>query len=240
MKRELAKPYIMIDPEGTVQNIAMCDNYEEANQVARAVYGDTAFADEYKWLVQPGDRFRDGVFYTVDGDIEEPAEYIPTEEEQIIQLSAKNSMQEKVLRMQAMAFTDAQALVIPDLYLEWEDLPDGTQLTRKEEAVKGTEITIVRYNGLLYRVAQSHKKRADWEPGQATASLFTVINVEHAGTLEDPIPAVANMEYIKGRYYIEDGVIYLMNREGMEDGEGITLQYLPSQLVGQYFEVVNK
>ena len=92
MKRELARPYIMVDPEGTVQNIAMCDNYEEANQVARAVYGDAAFADEYKWLVQPGDRFRDGLFYTVDekGN-EEKAGYIPTEEEQITQLKAENN-----------------------------------------------------------------------------------------------------------------------------------------------------
>lgn len=90
MKRELAKPYIIVDTDGTVQNIAMCDNYEEANQVARAVYGDAAFADEYKWLVQPGDKFRDGIFYTVSGDIEEPAEYIPTEQEQISQLTVAN------------------------------------------------------------------------------------------------------------------------------------------------------
>ena len=146
----------------------------------------------------------------------------------------------QAVQMQAMSFNDAQALTIQDLYPEWADLPDGTQLTRKEDASDGTEITIVRHNSLLYRVAQSHKKQADWEPGQSTASQFTVINTEHAGTLEDPIPAVANMEYIKGKYYIEDGDIYLMNREGMEDGEGITLQYLPSQLVGQYFEAVNK
>ena len=142
-------------------------------------------------------------------------------------------------RLAAYRYSDPQALAIPELYPEWADLPDGTQLTSKEEAAEGTEVTIVRHGGLLYRVIQSHKKQADWEPGQATASQLTVINVDHAGTLEDPIPAAANMEYTKGRYYIEDGVIYLMNREGMEDGEGIVLQYLPSQLVGQYFEAVN-
>ncbi len=90
MKRELAKPYIMVDPDGVVQNIAMCDNYEEANRVARAVYGDSAVADEYKWLVGIGDRYRDGIFYKVDGDVEEPAEYIPTEAEQIAQLAQTN------------------------------------------------------------------------------------------------------------------------------------------------------
>ena len=46
------------------------------------------------------------------------------------------------------------------------------------------------------------------------------------------------MEYTKGKYYSEDGTIYLMNREGMADGETIVLHFLPSQLVGQYFEVI--
>ena len=45
------------------------------------------------------------------------------------------------------------------------------------------------------------------------------------------------MEYTKGKYYIEDSTIYLMNRAGMQDGESVTLYYLPSQLVGEYFEV---
>lgn len=77
-----------------------------------------------------------------------------------------------------------------------------------------------------------------WNPVDAS-SIWTAIDIEHEGTLEDPIPAVAGMEYTKGLYYIEDGAIYLMNRQGMAEGETITLQYLPSQLVGQYFEVVN-
>ena len=84
---------------------------------------------------------------------------------------------------------------------------------------------------------QAHTTQADWTP-DITPSLWTVIDVEHAGTLDDPIPAVASMEYIKGKYYIENGTIYLMNRQGMADGESIVLHYLPSQLVGQYFEAV--
>ena len=76
-----------------------------------------------------------------------------------------------------------------------------------------------------------------WNPVEAK-SIWTAIDVTHAGTLDDPIPAVAGMEYTKGLYYTENGVIYLMNRQGMAEGESITLYYLPSQLVGQYFEVV--
>lgn len=77
----------------------------------------------------------------------------------------------------------------------------------------------------------------NWNPADAP-SIWTAIDIEHEGTLEDPIPAVAGMEYIKGKYYIEDGTIYLMNRQGMADGESVVLHYLPSQLVGQYFEAV--
>ena len=77
----------------------------------------------------------------------------------------------------------------------------------------------------------------NWTP-TAAPSIWTAIDIEHAGTLEDPIPAAAGMEYTKGKHYIENDVIYLMNRAGMQDGESVTLHYLPSQLVGQYFEVV--
>lgn len=78
---------------------------------------------------------------------------------------------------------------------------------------------------------------ADWNPVDAQ-SIWTAIDIEHAGTLDDPIPAAAGMEYVKGKYYIEGTKIYLMNRAGMQDGESIQLQYLPSQLIGQYFEEV--
>lgn len=93
-----------------------------------------------------------------------------------------------------------------------------------------------RYGGKLYKVVQAHTTQEDWTP-DITPAMWTVIDVTHAGTLEDPIPAVAGMEYEYGKYYIEDGTIYLMNRHNMSEGETIILHYLPSQLVGSYFEV---
>ena len=100
-----------------------------------------------------------------------------------------------------------------------------------------TEGQRYQYNDRLYKVIQAHTTQADWTP-DITPAMWTVIDEEHTGTIDDPIPAVVNMEYTKGLYYIEDGIIYLMNRQGMADGEKITLAYLPSQLVGHYFEVV--
>ena len=154
-------------------------------------------------------------------------------------LANENTVLYTAVQLTAMSYTDDQALLVKMVYPEWAELPDGTPLTKQEEATKGTEITkVLAPDGNLYKVITTHKKQADWIPGQETASLFTVIEETHSGTLDDPIPAKANMEYVKGKYYMEDGKVYLMNREGMEEGESITLQYLPSQLVGQYFELV--
>ena len=138
-----------------------------------------------------------------------------------------NSKQDIVnLLVEARAtYSDAKALQYMELYPKWSE---GI-------AVKVNER--YQYNGRLYKVAQAHTTQADWTP-DITPALWTVIDIEHSGTLEDPIPAVASMEYIKGKYYIENGTIYLMNRQGMADGESIVLHYTPSQLVGQYFEVV--
>ena len=87
MIREFAKPYIMLDTNGKIYNIEMHTNYEDANQFARAVYGDGASADEYRYLVQIGDIKKDGVYYNIgeNGELTE-AEYIPSDEEKIGQL----------------------------------------------------------------------------------------------------------------------------------------------------------
>ena len=90
----------------------------------------------------------------------------------------------------------------------------------------------VQYGDKLYRVLQAHTAQANWTPDIA-ASLFVVIDKEHQGTLEDPIPAQVNMEYFSGKYYIENNVIYLCIRDS-----GIALQHMPSALVGSYFEIV--
>lgn len=94
------------------------------------------------------------------------------------------------------------------------------------------------YENRLYKCRRGHTSQVNWTP-DIVPDLWKVIDVEHAGTFEDPIPAVANMEYVHGKYYIEDGVIYQMKREGMVDGERIVLAFTPSQLVGHYFVVVD-
>ena len=48
------------------------------------------------------------------------------------------------------------------------------------------------------------------------------------------------MEYVKGKYYKEGEVLYLMNRDGMEDADKVSLTYKPSQLVDHYFKIVTE
>lgn len=123
------------------------------------------------------------------------------------------------------SFTDEQALLVPDFYEDWEGIPEEAELKEGRR---------LRYKGLLYKVkdGQTHQKQSDWNPKDA-ATLFEVIEPNHLGTKEDPIPAHANMEYFKDKYYIENDVIYLCNSELAANG--VVLQYTPSQLVNIYF-----
>lgn len=114
---------------------------------------------------------------------------------------------------------DQEALQMKSLYKQFDK-----QIGRALEVGE-----YIQYGDKLYRVLQSHTCQAEWTPDIA-ASLFVVIDVEHKGTMEDPIPANVNMEYFNGKYYVEGEKIYLCTRDS-----GIALQFLPSQLVGQYF-----
>nr|DAN93048.1 MAG TPA: ChiA1-BD-binding domain protein [Caudoviricetes sp.] len=93
--------------------------------------------------------------------------------------------------------------------------------------------------GKLYKCQQAHTSQEGWKPS-ATPALWVVIDVTHAGTQDDPIPAARGMEYEYGKYYLdsEDGKTYKCERIGEAAGGKIVLQYLPHELTGQYFTEV--
>ena len=95
-----------------------------------------------------------------------------------------------------------------------------------------------QYGGQLYKVVQAHTTQADWTPNKTPALWAAVAADPQQGTLDNPIPAVRGMEYTYGLYYSDGGKVYLCKRQGEADGGTIVLQYLPSELVGQYFEEV--
>ena len=131
----------------------------------------------------------------------------------------------RLAMMQAQSLPYAQALEVPELYPEWE--PDTAY---------AVQYIVSRPNGHLYRCQQGHTSQEGWEP-ENTPALWLVLANGEAGTQDDPITAARGMEYQYGLYYRdpEDGKAYLCSRIGEAEGGKIVLQYLPHELVGQYF-----
>ena len=96
-----------------------------------------------------------------------------------------------------------------------------------------------QWEDIVYKLLQQHdaSSQPDWTPDKVPA-LWAAVSPEESGTRADPIPAVRGMEYQYGRYYLdpEDSKIYLCKRTGEMDGGKVILQYLPHELIGQYFE----
>ena len=65
--------------------------------------------------------------------------------------------------------------------------------------------------------------------------MFSVIDETHAGTPEDPIPYNKNMEIYKGKYYVQNDVVYFCIRDS-----GQPLHHDLALLVGAYVEVVSE
>lgn len=125
--------------------------------------------------------------------------------------------------------SDAEAYIMRYLYEKWTP--------KTEYKVHDRRL----FGDNLYKCKQAHTSQAEHTPDLVPA-LWDLINGDTTkGTLENPIPIpdpFSSMVYKKGCYYLEDGKTYLMNRTGMERSDEIALTYKPSELVGQYFEVV--
>lgn len=123
--------------------------------------------------------------------------------------------------------TDEVALEHIALYPDWEI---GKALKVGER---------IEHNGKLYKVITEHTTQESWAPDVAL-TLFEPIDVVNEGTLESPIVAAVGMTYFKDKYYLDetDGNIYLCTRDD-SNGNGTVLYYVPSALVGTYFELVS-
>ena len=141
-----------------------------------------------------------------------------------------------MIEQASASLSDGEAAKSPELFPRWAD--------HVGETVKpGDRRSDMGESGVLhvYRVnkGQGHTTQANWPPHN-TPAMWTIINIDHAGTQDDPIPAARGMEYEYGLYYKdpEDTKLYLCERIGEQSGNKITLQYLPHELVGQYFTAV--
>jgi hypothetical protein len=73
-----------------------------------------------------------------------------------------------------------------------------------------------------------------YPPSLATAALYEVINYQHEGTIDDPIPYNPPMEIFKDKYYIQNDVVYKCTRDS-----GTALSHDLSALIGLYV-IVNQ
>ena len=133
-----------------------------------------------------------------------------------------------IIEQATVSLSDGEAATVPELITAWAYPVAYAEGDRRS------------YGGKVYKCLQAHTSQDGWKPS-ATPALWVVVDVSHAGTKDDPIPASRGMEYEYGKYYLdnEDGKTYKCERTGEAAGGKIILQYLPHELTGQYFEAAN-
>lgn len=132
-----------------------------------------------------------------------------------------------IIEQAAVSLSDGEAASVPELITAWAYPVDYAEGDRRS------------YGGKVHKCRKAHTSQANWTPDK-TPALWAVIDAAHAGTQADPIPASRGMEYEYGKYYLdsEDGKTYKCERTGEAAGGKIVLQYLPHELVGNYFKAV--
>lgn len=138
---------------------------------------------------------------------------------------------QNIKEMNELGLSAVDALEVKDWYPKW-----GVDFKEGDEVKKGFKF---QFNDKLYAVLQDHVILADYEPSINTASLYVEVTPdyndkgEELGTLENPILYDSNMILENGKYYSQDGVTYLCNRDTINP-----VYHALKDLVGLYVEVV--
>ena len=131
-----------------------------------------------------------------------------------------------IIERGAQGLSDAEALTMKTLYSEWTDLA-AKGYTAKDKGYKFV------HGGDLYKTVKDNLTFASsWVPGVGTESLYTRIDETHAGTQDDPIPYDGNMALQSGKYYTQNNILYLCNRD-----TAAPVYNALAELVGLYVEV---
>ena len=165
-------------------------------------------------------------------EIEAPEDY---EEPIIVNQSKRMERMTQLLEEEKKEFKN-RGLSAVDMIKHQQFAPKwGIDIKEGNSVVKGDKFT---YKGKLYAVLQDHTILAHYEPAINTASLYVEVTPdyneqgEEMGTLENPIPYEGNMILENGKYYSQDGVTYLCNRDS-----GNPVYHALKDLIGLYVEV---
>ena len=192
------------------------------------IQNNEVFSDQNKYVHRLGTEQYFRRSFTLSGDTAEKFEEvdsIPEIEESIIPIQEQMLKAQRLTVKTMTTIENSVALEIPDLFPNFVDMIG--------EAVK--KGNILKYTGKLYRVRQDHAVLAIYTPGIETASLYEVIDKEHDGTINDPIPYTPPMEIFNSKYYTQNSVLYRCTRDS-----GQALTHNLADLVGIYVEVVER
>ena len=140
---------------------------------------------------------------------------------------------QNIKEMNNLQLSATEALEVADWFPQWS-VDEGFRVG--DTVIKNTKF---KYEGRLYAVLQDHTILAHYYPSINTASLYVEVTPdyneqgEEMGTIENPIPYEGNMVIENGKYYSQDGITYLCNRDS-----GNAVYHPLSQLVGLYVEEV--
>ena len=190
--------FIQTDDDGRITASTDAPEYADGMQEFD-IPEDFDFSKQHEYRIENGELIHDPL--------------PPTDEEIEAQKQAKRREQMEtatVLFVRTASLTDEQALTVSELFEEWRDiLEDG----RECEAD-----SVIRHDGELYRVAQTHTPQSQWEPGAAgTESLYTHITKGVDGVDVWQRPTGAHDAYGIGdrvHYPDDDGPIYVSKIDG--------------------------
>ena len=117
---------------------------------------------------------------------------------------------------------DDIAYSVPDLYAAWK--------TDTAYAVGDR----VWYQASLYKCVQAHTSQSTWNP-KDTPALWANVSEESQeadGSREHPLAWESGMTSYNGKYYTEEGILYLCIRDS-----GNPLYFPIASLIGTYFQI---
>lgn len=167
-------------------------------------------------------------------EIDKPKDYeLPEVINQVKRLQRTDELiKQNTKEMNSLHLSPTDALQVKHWYPTWlvdEGFLEG------DEIEKGTWF---QYEDELYAALQTHTIQAIYPPSIHTASLYTEVTEdyneegEENGTLENPIEYNGNMALEAGKYYTQDGVVYLCTRDTINP-----VYNALKDLVGLYVEV---
>lgn len=111
----------------------------------------------------------------------------------------------------------------------------GEDIKEGDTVVKGDKFT---YEGKLYAALQDHTILPHYFPSANTAALYVEVTPDYTeegeeyGTIDNPIPYEGNMVLENGKYYTQNGVVYLCTRDSVN-----AVYHALAELVGQFVVV---